>query len=76
MNNKYHNSGFLRGNKIAICGFYKQKVEFKGAATNFKKQLSKKGSTESNSNLVLMELDRNWIMYSCPHCNSVLGIQA
>ncbi|NVM37253.1 MAG: hypothetical protein HWN81_16775 [Candidatus Lokiarchaeota archaeon] len=61
---------------MAICGFCKQKVEFKGALLNFKKQLIKKGSTEGNSNMVLMELERNKAMYYCPHCDSVLGFHS
>ena len=53
---------------MAICGFCKNEVTFEGFYTG-KKKIPK------TPNVVLYEVDRitKVRMFSCPHCDSVLG---
>ena len=53
---------------MTICGFCKKEVTYEGFYTG-KRKIPK------TPNMVLVEVDRmtkTW-MFSCPHCDSVLG---
>jgi len=49
---------------MAICGFCKNEVKLEGSFVKKKRRTSQ---------TVLVEDDGFRTMYSCPHCNSVLG---
>jgi len=65
---------------MAICGFCKKNVTFVGFGLKEKQELKKKkkGIFEdkiiADDNTIVAEHHIGYSMYSCPHCQSILGV--
>jgi hypothetical protein len=56
---------------MAICGFCKKKVDLEGLS--YKKRKEEPSKTRVIRELVSYRAGIIYVMFSCPHCESILG---